>query len=46
MIAGVSGRSSSVIIVAVARGRESCMGGRRQGVVPGRLFGDMVRVMA
>lgn len=28
------------------RGRESWLEGRRQGVVPFRLFGDMVKVIA
>lgn len=46
MAAGVRGRRSRAIIVVVASGRESCREGRRQGVIPGRLFGDMVSVMA
>ena len=34
------------MVVVVARGRVSWKEGSRQGAVPTRLFGDMVRVMA
>lgn len=42
---GVRGRRRMVIAVVVARGRECCVCGRRQGVVPARLLGDIVRVI-
>lgn len=35
-----------VAVVEMARGREDCMDSKRQGVVPERLFGDIVSVMA
>lgn len=40
------GRRESVAIREIASGRVSWVDGRRQIVVPERLFGDMVRVMA
>ena len=43
---GVRGSRSRVPIVERARGRVACNDGRRQGVVPARLFGEMVRAMA
>lgn len=46
MTAGVSGRSVRVATRDVAKGRVSCVEGRRQGVVPAKLLGDMVRVIA
>lgn len=45
-MAGVRGRREIVIMVVRARGRVSCVDGRRQGVVPVKLFGDIVRVIA
>lgn len=45
-IAGVRGSRSVVAEAEAASGRECCVWGRRQGVVPVRLFGDIVRVMA
>ena len=45
-MAGVSGRSDRVATRDVARGKVSCVEDRRQGVVPAKLFGDMVRVIA
>lgn len=45
-MAGVRGRRETVIMVARARGRVSCVDGRRQGVVPVKLLGDIVRVIA
>lgn len=44
--AGVSGRRQIVAEVEMARGRVTWEGKRRQGVVPARLLGDMVRVIA
>ncbi len=44
--AGVSGKSVRVAIEAIARGSVSWDVGSRQGVVPIRLFGDIVRVIA
>lgn len=46
MAAGVSGRSIRVERVDAARGSVSWLCGRRQGVVPARLLGDMVKVIA
>lgn len=40
------GNKDKVAVVETARGRVSCVEGRRQGVVPVRLLGDMVRVIA
>lgn len=40
------GNNSSVVVVKIARGRVFCNAGRRQGVVPAVLLGDIVRVMA
>ena len=45
-MAGASGRRQIVAEVEMARGRVSREDGRRQGVVPARLLGDIVRVMA
>lgn len=33
-------------MVITARGSVSCAEERRQGIMPGRLFGEMVRVIA
>lgn len=45
-MAGVRGRSARVIVVVTARGSVSCADGRRQGVTPARLLGDIVNAMA
>lgn len=45
-MAGVSGRRVIVAVVAMARGRVDWEEGSRQGVVPVKLFGNIVRVMA
>lgn len=45
-MAGVRGRREMVIVVRMVSGRVSWVEGRRQGVVPVRLLGEMVRVMA
>lgn len=44
--AGVKGRSRSVARVEMARGSVSWEDCSRQGVVPVKLLGDMVRVIA
>lgn len=46
MIAGVMGSRRMVIVVAIAKGRVCCKGESRQGAVPVKLFGDIVRVIA
>lgn len=46
VMAGVRGRRETVIIVAMATGKVCCVDGSRQGVVPVRLLGDIVRVIA
>lgn len=43
---GVSGSSEIVAVVRMASGSVSCRDGRRHGVVPVTLLGDMVSVMA
>lgn len=43
---GVRGSRSRVPIVDRARGRVDCKEGRRHGVVPARLLGEIVRAMA
>lgn len=45
-MAGVRGRSRRVAMVEKARGIESCVDGSRHGVVPVRLLGDIVSVIA
>jgi len=45
-MAGVRGRREIVAMVEIARGSVSCVVGSRQGVVPERLFGEIVRVIA
>lgn len=45
-MAGVRGRSRMVREVKMARGIVSCRGGSRHGVVPVRLLGEAVSVMA
>ena len=46
MAAGASGRRQIVAEDETARGSVSCVEGRRQGVVPAKLLGEIVRVMA
>ena len=46
MTAGVRGSKQIVAEVDTARGSVSWLDGRRHGVVPERLLGDIVRVMA
>lgn len=45
-MAGVRGKRETVIMVTMARGKVSCVDGSRQGVVPAKLLGDIVKVMA
>lgn len=45
-MAGVRGRRVRVDVVVRASGSVSWADGRRQGVVPVRLLGDIVNVMA
>lgn len=45
-MAGVRGRRQIVIAVEVAKGKVNWVEGRRHGVVPVRLLGEMVRVIA
>lgn len=45
-MAGVRGRRDRVAVVEIARGSASCGEGSRQGVVPAKLLGDIVSVMA
>ena len=45
-MAGVRGRSSIVAVAEGASGRGDCEVERRHGVVPARLFGDIVRAIA
>lgn len=40
------GSNSKVAVVETARGRVFCDAGKRQGVVPAVLLGDIVRAMA
>lgn len=44
-MAGVRGRRERAVVVVAARGRISWKEGRRQGVLPVRVLGDMVRVI-
>lgn len=44
--AGVRGRRDREAVIEMASGRECCEGRSRQGRVPVRLFGAMVRAMA
>lgn len=46
MIAGASGKSRMVAVAEAARGRVSCVEGRRQGMMPEVVFGAIVRVIA
>ena len=43
---GVRGRRRRVPTVVRARGRVDCREGSRQGVVPARLLGEIVRAIA
>lgn len=45
-MAGVRGKRERVAIVEIVKGRVSWDDGRRQGVVPIKLFGEIVRVRA
>ena len=45
-MAGVSGRRQIVIEMVTAEGRVDCRDVRRQGVVPVRLLGEIVSVIA
>lgn len=45
-MAGVRGRREVAITAVRARGKVNCVDGSRQGVVPVKLLGDMVRVIA
>lgn len=45
-MAGVKGRRRMVAEVEIARGRLSCGVWKRQGAVPVRLLGNIVRVIA
>lgn len=45
-MAGVVGSRARVRVVVMARGMVSWWEGRRHGVVPFRLLGDIVRVIA
>ena len=44
--AGVKGRRSRVLVVKAAKGMVNWGVSRRQGVIPTRLLGDMVNVIA
>lgn len=44
--AGVRGSKEMVAIVVIASGKVSWVVGRRQGVVPDRVLGEMVSVIA
>lgn len=44
--AGVRGRREIVAVVEMAKGRESWEDGNRQGVVPVKLLGNIVKVIA
>lgn len=46
IIAGVSGNNERVVMVERAMGIVNCDEGRRHGVVPAKLLGDMVSVIA
>lgn len=43
---GVRGSSSKVAVVEMARGRVFCDDGKRHGVMPVVLLGDIVKAMA
>lgn len=45
-MAGVRGRRRVEAMVAAERGRKSCFGKNRQGVVFASVFGEIVRVIA